>query len=287
MNIVLFANLSKSVVLIMKKQFFLFLFCSPLLVSAVNSSLPASLPTQQLAEKNSNDLVYFSPPLGWKIADSKLLPKSVKIMVIGESPSIFPPSMNLSIEPYQGSLKQYLKLIKNMDEARGNEWKDLGSIRTEAGTGSLSQVDEPSQWGVKRLMRVILLKNNTIYILTASALKNEFAQFYDQFFNAMRSLRVAKDALEMVSNTQQRTQLRLAAQKLKTQWQELLARQQQQEPELELNALKEKTFQENEFQQNYWIPFQELLNQKYADLGSEWQTLFLTKVKDDLYATNL
>ena len=271
----------------MKKQIFSFFFSFPLFLSAVSSSLPPSLPTQQLAEKQTQQLAYFSPPPGWKLADPKTLPKSVKIMVIGESISHFPPSMNLSLEPYKGSLKQYLKLIKNMDEARGNEWKDLGPIRTEAGMGNLSQVDEPSQWGIKRLMRVILLKNNTVYILTASALKDDFPHFYDQFFTALRSLKIATDALEMISNPQQRSQLRLASQKLKTDWQLLLKRQHEKEPELPLNQLKEKTFQGNEFQQTYWVPFQNMIQQKSADLGSEWQSLFLEKMKDDLYAASL
>jgi len=270
-----------------KKYFFLFLCQWPLLLSAAPSALPSSLPTQQLADKNTNDLVYFTPPIGWKIADSKLLPKSVKIMVIGENTGNFPPSMNLSLEPYKGTLKQYLKMIKNMDEARGNEWKDLGSIQTEAGLGNLSQVDEPTQWGIKRLMRVILLKNGTIYILTASALREDFAQYYEHFFASMRSLRVAKDLLDMVTNAQQRTQLRLASKKLQTDWQTLLMQKQQENGELALNEMKETMFKSQEFQKDYWQPFIQIINQKYKDLGSEWQNLFLQKMEDDLFQTTL
>lgn len=269
-----------------KKPLLCLLFQIPLFLHAVESPLPSSLPTQQLAEKNKQDLVYFSPPPNWKMADPKLLPKSVKIMVIGESSSVFPPSMNLSLEPYSGTLKQYLKMIKNMDESRGNEWKDLGSIRTEAGNGNLSQVDEPTQWGIKRLMRVILLKNNTIYILTASALRDDFAQFYNQFFASMRSLRVAKDALEMVTDAQMRSQLRLSTQKLQSQWQTLLQEKGHEMRNLSVDEIKEVTFQSQNFQKNYWQPFQAMLSQKYASMGVEWQALFLKKLEDDLFAVN-
>lgn len=271
----------------MKKNLLLLFFSSFSFLLTFECFSSTFFQSQQLTEKNSQELVYFSPPSNWKIADSKLLPKSVKIMVIGESPSTFPPSMNLSLEPYRGTLKQYLKLIKNMDESRGNEWKDLGFVHTEAGKASLSQVDEPSQWGIKRLMRAILLKNNTIYILTASALKEEFAQFYNHFFNAMRSLRVVKEPLEMVCNVQQRTQLRLASQKLQVQWNSLLARYHLEEANLTEDELKEKVFQLKEFQHSYWIPLQERLNQKHADLGLEWRDLFLNKLKQDLYTTPL
>jgi hypothetical protein len=157
------------------------------------------------------------------MADPKILPERVKLMVVGQGPSAFPPSMNLSLEPYSGSLKQYLKSVKNTNMAQGYQWKDLGTIRTEAGNASLSQVDTKSEWGSVRLMHVILLKNGVIYILTASALQDEFSQFYKDFFNSMRSLRVAKEAFEMIVNTQQRTQLKNAAQKVKNQWEKELS----------------------------------------------------------------
>jgi hypothetical protein len=141
-------------------------------------------------QEKEEDIVLFTPPIGWHLADSDLLPAHVQAMVIGKGPSSFPPSMNLSWEPYKGTLRQYLKIIKNMNSAQGYEWKDLGTIRTEAGNASLSQVDTKTQWGDVRLMHVVLLKNGKIYILTASALKNEFSIFYKDFFSAMRSLKL-------------------------------------------------------------------------------------------------
>lgn len=86
--------------------------------------------------------------------------------------------------------------MKDINTNRGDDWKDLGTIRTEAGDASLSQVDTKSKWGIERLMHVILEKNGTIYILTAAALKNDFPKFYKEFFNSMRSLRFNAEVIE-------------------------------------------------------------------------------------------
>jgi hypothetical protein len=134
--------------------------------------------------------VQFTPPPGWHFADTKLLPPTVKIMVIGKGDHPFPPTMNLALQPYKGTLKQYLQQVKAINDAQGYHWKDLGIIRTEAGNGNLSQVDVRSEWGDLREMCVILLKNETIYVLRATSLKDEFARFYKDFFSAMRSLNI-------------------------------------------------------------------------------------------------
>lgn len=220
----------------------------------------------------------FTPPSGWQMANVDL-PKHVRVMIVGPSSSGFPPSMNLSSEPYNGTLRQYLKTVKNLNEGQGYEWKDLGTIRTEAGNASLSQVDTKTSWGIVRLMHVILLKNGTIYILTASALKDEFSKYYNPFFLSMRSLKAVDDVYQMVGDIQQRNQLKVIAEKLQIQWNDLLNHQQLQNTSMEL---KEKVFMENEFQNKYWKPFQETLNRKFGQYGSDWQTLFLQKLRNRL-----
>jgi hypothetical protein len=264
------------------------LFCASLAAvppstsdSAVKSSLPQKENTPSPPQEEG--LVVFTPPPNWKLADTNLLPKLVRVLVVGKGPSPFPPSMNLSLEPYKGTLKQYLKIIKNRTLAQGYEWKDLGTIRTEAGNASLSQVDTNTQWGVVRLMHVILLKNGTIYILTASALKDEFSLFYKDFFASMRSLRVVKNALDMVDNSDQRKQLKIAADQLQAQWQELLAQKQQDNPAIDPATMKEDLFKSESFQNRAWKPFREMVEQKYSHLGPEWQSFFLQKMEDQLF----
>lgn len=155
--------------------------------------------TQKPKSASKVSIPIFTPPADWQLVDKKSvpLPPRVQMLTVGKGPSAFPPSMNLSSEPYQGTLKQYLQIVKRMNEEKGDTWKDLGVINTKAGQASLSQVDNKSQWGDVRLMHLILLKNGTIYILTASALKSDFSLFYQDFFKAMRSFRMATDLSDL------------------------------------------------------------------------------------------
>lgn len=271
----------------MKKIFFALFTTTFAFTTSINGqqlpSLAQSKQSQSTKPARDEGIVFFPPPTGWMMADPSSLPGRVRTMVIGKGPSNFPPSLNLSTEPYQGTLKQYLKIVKNMNTAQGYEWKDLGTIQTQAGTASLSQVDTKSQWGNVRLMHVILVKNGHVYILTASALKDEFSMFYKQFFDAMRSLRIVKDVYEMVSDPQQHTQLKAAANKLQAQWQVLLAQKQKENPQMSRQEIQDKAFNSKDFQNSIWNPFKEMLKQKYHQMGAEWQSLFLQKLEDQLF----
>lgn len=146
----------------------------------------------QIDAEGSNkqpESLMFTPPEGWRMADKTALPPSVKVMVVGKGEHEFPPSLNLGTEPFDGSLQDYLKIVKAINLAQKTEWKDLGMIRTEAGDASLSQLDTKTQWGNVKMMSVILVKNGIVYILVAAALQEEFPKFYKEFFSSMRSLR--------------------------------------------------------------------------------------------------
>lgn len=135
--------------------------------------------------------VQFTPPKGWRFAETETLPASVKTLVVGQGSHEFPPSLNLGFEVYSGTLKQYLKRVKEINDTQGYKWKDLGKIHTQAGNASLSQVDTKTQWGEVRLMHVIYQEDGIIYILTGAALKEEFPRFYRDFFNAFCSFRLS------------------------------------------------------------------------------------------------
>lgn len=138
----------------------------------------------------AENLVSFTPPKGWMLADEKSLPRNVKIMVVGKGAYNYPPSINLAVEKYEGSLQDYLRFIDTFNKKRGAEWKNLGKIQTEAGEASLSQVDARNVWGVERQMHVILMREGIVYILTVAALKDEFSSFYKDFFASMRSMKI-------------------------------------------------------------------------------------------------
>jgi len=156
--------------------------------NANNKELETYAKSPTLTQKT----ILFTPPKGWKPVEASALSPAVKAMVVGNGEHEYPPSINLATEEYSGTLKEYLKIIKSINQAQGTEWKDLGIIRTEAGSANLSQVDSKTEWGDVRMMHVILLKDGTVYILTATSLKEEFPKFYRDFFSSMSSLRFQK-----------------------------------------------------------------------------------------------
>jgi hypothetical protein len=162
-------------------KFFIILFT---LKQLLNATLPINV------EENAPAAAYilFTPPAGWRAADAKMLPPSVKAMAIGKGAAEYPPSINLGTETYQGTLKQYLNRIKEINRAQGIEWKDLGALQTAAGKGSLSQIDKKTEWGEVRMMHFIMSHEGVVYIMTAAALKEEFPRFYNDFFSAFQSL---------------------------------------------------------------------------------------------------
>lgn len=281
----------------MKQWSILFKFCwlgcffllSPSLVFAApttSSTMQTTLPKPKQDNRPSG-VVTFTPPTGWHLADAHGLPPSVRVMVVGKGKSPFPPSMNLSTQPFKGTLKDYLKIVKGMNDAQGYEWKDLGTIQTQAGVASLSQVDTKSEWGTMRMMHTILLKSGTIYILTASALKEEFPQFYRDFFAAMKSLRVNRDVFEMVATPQRKAFLKKIVVDVAKEFQDMLAQQQKEQSDLPLNELKEQVFKSETFQANVWTPFKETLAREFQDMGSEWQSVVLIQTEDQLFAEPL
>ncbi len=148
-------------------------------------------------ENEFNESILFSSPPGWRFAEKISLPASVKALVVGKGKYDFPPSLNLGLEVYKGTLKQYLKRVKKINDDAGNTWKDLGTIRTKAGNASLSQVDKRTQWGEVKMMHVIFQERGITYIMTAAALKEEFPRFYKDFFNSFCSIHFEKNCEEL------------------------------------------------------------------------------------------
>lgn len=250
-----------------------------------NDALPPheekALQQQNADQAQEPGAVLFTPPEGWHFADPKKLPRSVKVMVVGKSSSEYPPSLNLATEKYDGTLKQYLKIVKEINDRSGAEWKDLGTIRTQAGDASLSQVDAKTKWGTERLMHVILIRDGIVYIMTAGALKDEFPRYYKEFFTSMRSLRFNKNAFEMITDAKRRDLLEKAIDDLKQKWVVYLH-------EYEKTARPGATdialtaFESADFQKQTWQPFKTSLQRDFADLGTVWQQHVLNNTKDEL-----
>lgn len=168
-----------------KKLFSLFL-CGFILLS--------SLVEGAEQDKKDSKAIAFLPPQGWRLADKISLPKHVLVMVVGKGAHEYPPSINLGYDHFNGTIKDYLKIIKDINASQGCILKELGTINTKAGTATLCQFDEKTPWGDVRQMHAILLKEGTAYILTASALKEEFSKFHQDFFKSFETLHFTTEA---------------------------------------------------------------------------------------------
>lgn len=132
----------------------------------------------------------FTIPKGWATVEKKHLDPHVEYLVVGTSKTNFPPSINLSTEHFEGSLEDYLQIVKKISKEDGNKFKKMGQIETHAGTASLSQTDMDTEFGKVRLIHAMLLQNDTMYILTASALAKEFVAYYPLFFHTLQSFQI-------------------------------------------------------------------------------------------------
>lgn len=243
------------------------LLCAALLCSqfSLNAAEPAKqIDAEQIAKEPG--AVAFTPPKEWRLVDKSKLPASILAMVVGKGAHDFPPSINLGIHHDSGSLRQFLKYVKQTNDADGVDWKDLGTIHTDAGEASLSQLETRTEWGLVREMQVILVKDNKAYILTAAALKDEFSKFYKDFFSSMRSLRINKTLVEMVPDRSRRNRLEEATAEVVNAWHD------------ERNS----GFENDRFQNNVWNPLKQKLEREFSDMGAEWQNQFLAHVKEQL-----
>lgn len=215
-------------------------------------------------------IAVFTPPSGWRSADNKDLSPHVKIFVIG--PKIqndMPPTMNLMIEPYEGTLKSYLKNVKKINDAHGETWKDLGSLKTKAGEASLSQVDIRSKWGGEKLMHAIIVKNGYAYVLTATASKNEFGRFYQQFYSALRSLQIYDHVFDLISVPERRESLKAAYANVQNAFEQALRSHANATFSVSDPNFREQILQSADFQNMEWLP----LKPSYTVIMQNWELI--------------
>lgn len=229
--------------------------------------------------------VTFKPPAGWKMAEQKQLPPGIRAMVIGKGEHEFPPSINLGAHAFSGNIKQYLKIMKESNAAKGYEWKDLGNIKTEAGTASLSQVDMKTQWGVVREMHVLFIKNGMAYLLTVASLKEEFPAFYKEFFDTMRSFNINKDVFEMVTDFKKQQTLKKAYNQVIDSFDILVEQATKTEPGANPTDNRKTIFDSESFQKESWTPFITFLNKEYSNMGTQWRDNVLKQLKEELLET--
>ncbi len=145
----------------------------------------------------ADEVPSFAAPKHWTSVDPKLLLPSVKISFLKEGEKGFCPSINLAVEKIEIKESAYLKIVKKMHESNPqNRWRSLGKIQTKAGMALLTEVDTKNKMGDVRLLQMILVKKEHVYVITASALKEEFAQYYQDFKTAFESLTLEEENMK-------------------------------------------------------------------------------------------
>lgn len=139
--------------------------------------------------RGAEEALLFDPPSGWHQAENPDDSPYLKLFIVGTGKKGYPPSINICIEPFRGTLPEYMKLVQKINQKEGGVWKDLGAFETPAGKGNLSQLDITTQFGPLRMLHFILVDHEHAYIFTATARREEFAAHYKDFFASLRSLR--------------------------------------------------------------------------------------------------
>ena len=199
-----------------------------------------------LSIKCYSSICYFTPPENWKCADPKNLSEYVQIGFIGKGNSSFNPSINFATEKTDISLSEYVKAIKNAHKNQKNVVvREMGKIKTQINVETiLIEINKKSPFGDIRLLQTITKKDDDIFILTGSVLKDEFLKFKDSFFQAFKSLKLTDDLLSEVIDKD------ISINLITT-----------------VNDLKQKKISLKNFEKH--------LENNYNDLGSYWKILVL------------
>jgi hypothetical protein len=206
---------------------------------------------------------YFIPPSEWEAMHPSLLKGCTEIGFIGKGDGDLLPSVNLAIEEGVNiPLAAYVAAVKKIHEANPNKkWRDLGKTTLPGGVAELTEIEEKIPQGDLRMFQLLLLRKGAAYIITASALKEEFPKFSQAFQKSLRSITFTSDLFGEIRAPEKKEKLRRLHHEL-----------------LESAA---KTHLDEEFHNDHWLPFQNLVTSDFTDLGPHWQFLVLKQAQHE------
>lgn len=205
-------------------------------------------------------ICYFQPPESWECAIPEKLSESVQIGFLGKGKRELPPSINLATEKTDCSLKEYVKIVKELHEKEMHiSWRDLGDFTFRAGKGRLGEITASSPFGEIKMLQGILVKDGWAYVLTGSALREEFPEFRGAILAALRSLSLSADLFSAISNP--------ASQEMLKQLFE------------QFNSLESPSLQKQE-----WESLQKILSKEFAQMGQYWHYLVLKEAHKLIFA---
>lgn len=259
------------------KSLIRYCFIGCIFVSATAHAKQNIASLEKAAEYSQSSLCFFTPPAGWDIADPRSLSPRVKIAFLKSTSNGFCPSINLAVEETSVSLNEYLKAVKMIHEQdRSNHWRALGKVKTNAGLAQLTEIDSKTEWGAIRILQLIFLKDGQAYVITASALREEFSNYYKEIQSAFRSLTLSSDLLGNIPQTERREMLKAKQHQLILAAQEMLTSSKESKNLLE----------DSHFQEKHWIPFQQAVLSSFNDMGAFWQVLILRSAQEKLLSLN-
>lgn len=229
---------------------------------------------------------FFDAPEGWAYADPSIMNENLKILVAGKGKHVFPPTINLSQEIFEGTIKEYLEIAKRITSDRGGSWRRIGTVKTAAGKATLAQSEVRTECGDTKMLHAFLIHRGIIHIVTAAAAKDEFSNFYDTFFAAIKSLRINQSPEEMITDPSRRAALNDACAVVKTRWQE--TKQAADATKRSSKADREQmaaVFKGEEFQNGAWKTFSETVDNEFAEMDTAWHDALLQVVRSDLLTT--
>ncbi len=196
------------------------------------------------------------------MANPKILAPRVHTCFLGKTSKGLAPSINLATEAVNVSLESYIEEVRKIHTSDPNSrWRDLGQYKTRLGDGRLTELETQTEFGTARMVQLVVIKENTAYILTASALKEEFSKYYKTFDQALRSLQSSSNLIESYpSNPNQ----------LK---------------ELVKNITQKSDLDSEDFQKEMWKPFENKIINDFTEMGPYWQILLLKEIQSQLQSS--
>jgi hypothetical protein len=159
----------------------------------------------------SGQICYFVPPEKWEIAQPKDQTGYLQVGFVNTSYSSYLPRVSLATEDDAGtSVKEYVKQVKELQKTDPSikEWRDLGPLKMQGGMGRLIEMQSSCALGDIKIMQAILLKNQTAYILTASALKKDFPSVQSQVLKTFQSLTLIPDLTAPIKDRVKKEELK-------------------------------------------------------------------------------
>jgi hypothetical protein len=229
----------------------------------------------------------FTPPKGWTNVPRNTLPPEaqsdfVRVHVKGKGAPV-PPTVVLAVEKTTVDLRTYLQnCIEDHEAHVDSTCKKLGSIQTASGPASLLQVDRLTKWGEMRMLQSVILLDDTAYVMTATALQEEFPQYYKEFFGAIQSIKIREGLFTKVQDPDLRDKIEFNYQKMKDAWRNAFATIEENNGFLSRQELAEKTFQNKEFQSSFWNPFVSMLDEDLAEIREDQHDTLITNLREEL-----